>query len=64
MSIRCAEVGLPAAIGSGDILFEKLLKAKKVLLDCKNEQIIVLDNKIFDEEMEVKKTLKSIGYIK
>lgn len=64
MSIRCAEIGLPAAIGCGEILFDKLSSATRVLLDCENEQVIILENEIFDEEMEVKKTLKSIGYIK
>ena len=64
MSIRCAEIGLPAAIGCGEVLFEKLLKTTKVMLDCKHEQIVILENELSDEELEVKKTLKSIGYIK
>jgi len=64
MSIRCAEIGLPAAIGCGELLYEKLLLSKRILLDCNNKQVIVLEHELFDEELEVKKTLKSLGYIK
>ena len=34
MAIRCAEFGLPAAIGCGERLFETLAKAPVVQLDC------------------------------
>lgn len=34
MAIRCAEYGLPAAIGCGDLLFERVRKAAFCLLDC------------------------------
>lgn len=64
MAIRCSELGLPAVIGCGEILFEKLLNSNKVLLDCKNEQVIVLEHEIHDEYLEEKKILKSLGYIK
>jgi len=64
MAIRCSELGLPAAIGCGEILFEKLLNSNKVLLDCKNTQIIILEHTIHDEYLEKKKILKSLGYIK
>jgi len=64
MAIRCAEINLPAAIGIGDKLFEKINDAKKVLFDCKNKKIIILEKSNFDEEIEIEKTLKSIGYIK
>lgn len=64
MSIRCSELGLPAAIGCGEILFDKILSSRKILLDCKNEKIIVLEQSNYDEDNEVEKTLKSIGYIK
>lgn len=64
MAIRCAEIGLPAAIGCGEILFEKLQISSKVLLDCKNKQVIILEHQSDDEELEVKKTLKTLGYIK
>jgi phosphoenolpyruvate synthase/pyruvate phosphate dikinase len=64
MAIRCAELGLPAAIGCGELLYEKLLKTKKILLDCKNEQIILLESENPDEFLEEKRILKSLGYIK
>ena len=41
MAIRCAEFGLPAAIGCGDTIFDKLLRAKKVRLDCLNKKITI-----------------------
>ena len=34
MSIRCAEFGIPAAIGCGELLFEKIKKAERISLDC------------------------------
>ena len=64
MSIRCAEIDLPAAIGCGEILFEQLSNSKQILLDCQNEQIISLEDSKTNELMEVKKTLKTLGYIK
>ncbi len=64
MSIRCSEIGLPASIGCGEIIYEKLLNASKVMLDCKNHQIVILEQKTDDEYSEQKKILKSLGYIK
>ena len=64
MAIRCAELGLPAAIGIGEIIFQKIDNAKKILLDCENQQIIVLENLKIDQYIEEKKILKSLGYIK
>ena len=64
MSIRCSEIGLPAAIGCGEVIYERISTASKILLDCKNEQIIVLENEKIDEFSEQKKVLKSLGYIK
>ena len=64
MSIRCSEVGLPAAIGCGEIIFNAIYHASKVLLDCKNQQIIILEHEKRDEFFEQKKVLKSLGYIK
>ena len=34
MAIRCAEFGIPAAIGCGEQRFETLKKAKSITLDC------------------------------
>ena len=63
MAIRCAEIGLPAAIGCGEILFERLKESSKIHLDCKNQQIFVLENKKSDDYVEERKILKSLGYI-
>ena len=41
MAIRCAEFKLPAAIGCGD-LYANIVKAGKILLDCKNKRIEVI----------------------
>ena len=40
MAIRCAELGIPAAIGCGEQLFESLQQANRVLLDCSSKLII------------------------
>jgi phosphohistidine swiveling domain-containing protein len=64
MAIRCAELGLPAAIGCGEILFEKLKLSTKIHLDCKNEDILILEYKQKDDFLEEKKLLKSLGYIR
>jgi len=64
MAIRCAEVGLPAAIGCGEILYERLSNSEKIILDCQNQQIIILQNDTIDEHVEEKKILKTLGYIK
>jgi hypothetical protein len=64
MAIRCSELGIPGAIGCGETLFEKLITSSKILLDCENEQIVILQSKIQDAFMEEKKILKSLGYIK
>ncbi|OEJ69566.1 PEP-utilizing enzyme [Magnetovibrio blakemorei] len=42
MAIRAAEFGLPAAIGCGEALFDKLSAAKKIKLDCEHHRIEVL----------------------
>ncbi|MGH6661243.1 MAG: PEP-utilizing enzyme, partial [Rhodospirillales bacterium] len=39
MAIRCAEFGLPAAIGCGEKTFEALLEARVVLLNCASRNI-------------------------
>ena len=64
MAIRCAEIGLPAAIGCGEMLYDKLIRSSKVRLDCVNEQIMILEHEIEDEYIEEKKVLRSLGYIK
>jgi len=39
MAIRAAEMGLPAAIGIGDKLYEKFSNTQRILLDCANQLI-------------------------
>ena len=39
MSIRCAELSIPAAIGCGDQIFSQLLKKKSIYLDCSSSVI-------------------------
>ncbi len=39
MAIRAAEIGLPAAIGVGEKLYEQLSKMKQIELDCNNQII-------------------------
>ncbi len=39
MSIRCAEFGIPAAIGCGEVIYDSLKKAKAVKLDCMRKAI-------------------------
>ncbi len=42
MSIRCEELNLPAVIGLGEENFEKIKSCTKIVLNCKNEQILGL----------------------
>lgn len=42
MTIRCAEFGLPAAIGAGEEWYNRLIKAQSVELNCANKQIRIL----------------------
>ncbi len=39
MSIRCNEFNLPAAIGCGELLFERLINKKLITLDCESEML-------------------------
>ena len=64
MAIRCAELNLPAAIGCGEIFYEKLQHSSRVLLDCENSQISILEHTESDRFIEEKQILKSLGYIK
>jgi len=64
MAIRCAEVGLPAAIGLGELIFEKLFTKSKINIDCQNETIIIMQDKSEDPYFKEKQVLKSLGYIK
>jgi choline kinase/phosphohistidine swiveling domain-containing protein len=39
MAIRAAEIGLPAAIGVGEKLYDEILAMQKIELDCENQLI-------------------------
>ncbi|WP_122082595.1 PEP-utilizing enzyme [Vibrio coralliirubri] len=43
MAIRSAEIGLPAAIGVGEKLYDSLLTAKRVELDCPGQILRVIE---------------------
>ena len=64
MAIRCAELGLPAAIGCGEILFNKLKMSSKINLNCKDKDILILEYNLKKNYWEEKKLLKSLGYIR
>lgn len=42
MSIRCAELKIPAAIGVGNYTFEKIIN-KKIILDCVSKKIVEIN---------------------
>ncbi len=42
MTIRCAEFGLPAAIGCGEEWYNRLIDANNIELNCANKQIKIL----------------------
>lgn len=39
MAIRCAELNIPAAIGCGKQIFNRLIKAQSIEIDCSKEQV-------------------------
>lgn len=44
MAIRCAEFGIPAVIGCGEQIFNKIYNDSVVFIDCKNNIIEVIDD--------------------
>tara|TARA_B100000029_G_scaffold514523_1_gene617706 strand:+ start:4899 stop:7319 length:2421 start_codon:yes stop_codon:yes gene_type:complete len=64
MAIRCAELNLPAAIGCGEILFNKLATSLRINLDCKHKDITILEFKEKNSFLEEKRILRSLGYIR
>jgi glutamine kinase len=42
MAIRCAEFGIPAAIGCGEQRYDAFLEAKQIMLDCSSSLIKML----------------------
>ena len=43
MAIRCAEFGLPAAIGCGEIHYDKVINAGKLVIDCAQRTLTPID---------------------
>lgn len=41
MAIRCAEFEIPAAIGCGEVIFNKVINSNNILLNCKEKKIIL-----------------------
>ena len=39
MAIRAAELGLPAVIGTGEVLFQQCANAKLLSLDCEQQKV-------------------------
>ena len=48
MSIRCMELGIPAAIGVGKSKFDEITQSKFVTLDCQNKTIHNFNNENFN----------------
>ena len=42
MAIRAGELGLPAVIGAGEVLFRRWQAARKLCLDCANERVLIV----------------------
>ncbi|MFQ5488998.1 MAG: PEP-utilizing enzyme, partial [Gammaproteobacteria bacterium] len=44
MAIRCAEFGLPAAIGCGEQIYDRVLHSKLVEINCCEQRIELLEH--------------------
>ena len=42
MAIRAGEMGLPAVIGAGEVLYQKWSQARRIHLDCAAQRVMVL----------------------
>jgi glutamine kinase len=42
MAIRASELGIPAVIGAGEVLFQQWQSARKLCLDCTNQKVLVI----------------------
>ena len=42
MAIRCMELGLPAIIGVGDMIYDEFINSKKVYIDCNNKKYSII----------------------
>ncbi len=41
MAIRCAELGIPAAIGVGETLFDQIVRSSVVTIECDRKKLII-----------------------
>ena len=48
MSIRCMELGIPAAIGVGKSKFDEITSSRFVTLNCQNKTIHNFNNENFN----------------
>lgn len=44
MAVRCAELKLPAAIGCGEAIFQRISQGRWLMLDCDNKQLYLSDD--------------------
>lgn len=42
MAIRANELGLPAVIGAGEVLFQRWAAARMLFVDCASQQVEIL----------------------
>ena len=42
MAIRAGELGMPAVIGAGEVLFKRWQTARKLCLDCTNQKVSII----------------------
>ena len=42
MTIRCSELGLPAAIGCGEHMYNKLIECYKIEINCLTKNIKII----------------------
>lgn len=42
MAIRCMEFGIPAAIGCGELIYNYIVKAQRIKLDCLSKKVVII----------------------
>lgn len=42
MAIRCMEFGIPAAIGCGELIYNYIVKAQRIKLDCLSKKVVIV----------------------
>ena len=43
MAIRAGELGIPAVIGAGEILYSRWSNAKRLSIDCASKKVDILE---------------------